>query len=664
VKHFFLGMFFLIVPLFGCETLRLLDEHAFVEISKPLQVLDKPLERQEAYEAFKNDAFQKLPENSRSLGFKKHPIWLGIEIHNSSVEKVFLHFSNPTIENIEYFIFDEDVLIGQGVIGTSVPFENDSLQKSTDLRIPLLGHNKPLVYLIKIKSASPLIAASVIGTDGAIKSYQLPDIMAASLFSGVFLALFLYNCILYLITKQNDYLLYSLYILALFFLILLMREYFTPYLQNYLLHVHTIKLFSLQMTSFFLILFTLSFLGIKKLSKRLYFTSIYLSAGVMFLIPLISFGYVGHYIGHYIGIIVIVSTLVWSLFLGAYAKVHHATLANYYLIAVGGFSVSIFVMLLIILGVLPYSSFQFMLPMIGSSWEMILFSLALGHKIRFLSLQNTQALTQIEAQNKMLFLQSRYTSVGELIRNITHQWKEPLGEMGAIQTNLKSTLLFQGNVSKEKLLNAIDLSHKIITHLAETIDTFYRFFRSQSSEQHEFNVIKEIDNIKKIVKYTFETEQIELTCTFDEPYILVYGNPNEFSHALLNIILNAKEVLIKRAIDEPFVHIYVTKNETGVFIDVEDNAGGIGQKPLEKIFDVGVSSHAENIGLGLFISKTIIEEKMQGHLYVSNTANGARFTLEFPHVSTNDKSLREQTIALIDIEANTLQRISRLEKET
>jgi signal transduction histidine kinase len=228
-----------------------------------------------------------------------------------------------------------------------------------------------------------------------------------------------------------------------------------------------------------------------------------------------------------------------------------------------------------VLGVIDYSFSTSMPLLVGSMIEMLLFSLALGYKIKTLSLEHTKTLTQLQAQNKILFLQSRYTSVGELIRNITHQWKEPLGEIGAIQTNLKSTLVFQGSVSKEKLLNAINLSHKIISHLAETIDTFYRFFRAKTTESQEFDITTEIDNLRKMVNYTFDSDQIALTCTYSERPISIYGHPNEFAHAILNIILNAKDVLIKRQIKHPWVNIDVSTSSSKVFITVSDNGGGI-----------------------------------------------------------------------------------------
>ncbi|DAB32195.1 MAG TPA: hypothetical protein CFH79_05160 [Sulfurospirillum sp. UBA11407] len=658
MKRLFFLLVCLFLPLYGYEAFQIIHQEKSLTITKPFGFLDKPLSSKEALSAFQTGIFQDIPQESRSFGFRNHSIWLGVEIENSDKDKLFLSFDNPLLEYVEYFIYQGDNLISKGLTGAAIPISERSVQ-NYDLRIPLLEQNQPLSYLIKITSTTPLITSAIIGTDGEIKSSKLPMIIMVSLFSGIFFALFLYNGILYFVTKQKDFLLYSLYIFSLFSLALHVNNFFGLFQNSAIPFSNMIKLFNLQIALFLLVLFTLTFLNIKKFSIKLYYTSLYISGFVTLLLSTVFFGNIGEYICTF----AIVFTLIWVMTLAVYAKVHHTTLANYYLIAVGGFFISIFGLIFMFFGFIPYSTLQYTLPMLGSTWEMILFSLAIGYKIRSLSLENTKALMQIEAQNKMLFLQSRYTSVGELIRNITHQWKEPLGEIGAIQTNLKSTLLFQGSVSKEKLLNAIELNHNIISHLAETIDTFYRFFRSQSNEQHEFNVIKEIDNIKKIVKYTFETEQIELKFTFDKPYITLYGNPNEFSHAILNIILNAKEVLIKREILNPYVHIHIATTKTDTLITISDNAGGITQQPLEKIFDIGTSSYEENIGLGLFISKTIIEQKMRGHVYVSNTKEGARFILSLPIPTHDFIPVQEQHLPLIDIEANTLQRISKLEKD-
>jgi PAS domain S-box-containing protein len=642
-------------PLFALESFQILDQHPNVNVTQPFSISTTPKSPEEAYAAFKKNHFRLLPETNRSLSFHKEPVWLGIEISNGCSQDLFLSFVNQSLHRIDYYVYQNDTLIAQGKTGAEVPFHQRILH-AYDLRIPLLSHHAPVTYLMKVSTQSPLIVPVVLGTDGAIQLFHLPKIIGMTLFGGVFLALFLYNCILFMTTKEKDYLLYSLYIFSLFCLIASTREYFSFFVQNALFLNGGIKLFSLLASVFFLVLFTLEFLNIKTHSIRLYRFTLYALAAILLMIGTMPLGFVGKYMG----LSAIFSTLFLASFLGVFAKIKGNPLATFYLIAVGGFFLGVMNMLGIIFGILPYSVITYMTPMIGSAWEMILFSLALGYKIRLLSQEHTKAMTHIQAQNKMLFLQSRYTSVGELIRNITHQWKEPLGEIGAIQTNLKSTLLLKGSITKEKLINAIDLSHTIIAHLAETIDTFYRFFRSHESEQSEFNIVKEVENIRKLVKYTFDTEQIDLQCTYQTPYVLLYGHPNEFAHAVLNIVLNAKEVLIQRHIQNPYIHIDISLTSDEIVVRIEDNGGGITQQPLEKIFDIGTSAYKENIGIGLFIAKTIVEQKMGGSIRVQNTADGALFTLSFPLAQTEHRTQPQPSLF---IEESALQRISRLEKD-
>lgn len=454
-------------PLWGYHSFEVLDEHPFVRISKPLHYTTGELSFDEAYTRFKEGTFTRMPREARSFGFSDTPFWFAIEVENGCMESLFLSLKHLSLEHIEYFIFQEDTLIRQGKTGALTPI-NQREVASLDPRIPLLGTPHPTTYLIKVHSSTPLLTPFLLGTDGALHLFFLPEIIVIALFGGIFIALFLYNGILYFATKEKGYLLYSVYILFVFILMLSIRDYFSPLLQNHLYVQNIIKFIALEGSVLFLVLFSLSFLNIKELSPTIHQKSLYLTWFALALFCLMPFSA----LGQYIGLTTLVMVISMCLFLGLYAHMHHRHAAKYYLIASGGLFAGTFVFLSTVQGFLPYTLLTFSSTILGAAWEMILFSLALGYKIKLLSQEHTQAMTQIQAQNKMLFLQSRYTSVGELIRNITHQWKEPLGEIGAIQTNLKTTLLLQGTLSQDKIINAVNLSHSIIRHLAETIDTF------------------------------------------------------------------------------------------------------------------------------------------------------------------------------------------------
>lgn len=503
-------------------------------------------------------------------------------------------------------------------------------------------------------SMVPLLASDT--SIGEMTSSLLPHVIGFSLFTGIFLTLFVHNCTLYIATKERDYLFYTLSICTLFiFALFFQGHHIFPF--TYHSNIDTsIKILSFQASIGFLVVFSLHFLNIKTLSPALYRI-----AGIvtLFAILLALLGF--FYFREPLCILTFLLSLSFFFFLGFFAISHHSDLATYYLIGLGGLVMGALGAFLGSLGALPNFPWHDLLLIAGIAWQMLVFSMALSRKIRLLSIEHAKAMMQIKTQNKMLFLQSRYTSVGELIRNITHQWKEPLGEIGAIQSNLKSSLVLQGNITKEKLTHAIDLSHHIITHLAQTIDTFYSFFKSQANEQYEFNAVKTIEDIQKMVNYTFKTEHIALVYEPQESHIFLLGNPNEFSHAILNLILNAKDILIQRQVSNPTVHVNISQTTNHVLVTVEDNGGGITQTPIASIFNIGTTSHEENIGLGLFITKTIVEQKMQGSIEVQNTHQGAYFSLLFPHHTYEIP--QEDLHMLFDIEASTISRISHLEKD-
>lgn len=641
-------------PLYGLDSFTILDQHPHIVITKSPAYSSEAHSPSDAYENFQHNHFQQLPKQARSFGFLDEPIWIGIELQNGCSQELFLNLANLSLDHIEYFIYQKGKLLQQGITGAMMPIKERSI-KTFDLHIPVLEINEPLVYLLKIRSLNALIVPMTLGTEGALQRFVLPEIIAVSIFAGAFLALFLYNCILFMATKERDYLLYSLYIFSLFCLILSMREYFLPFFQDHLYLRNALRVIIMQAGTLFFILFALSFLNIKELSVTLYRNTLFIVAVIFLLFGTMPLGAMGHYVA--MG--ALVCTMLTSLGIGILAKFHKNPLANYFLISIAAFFIGGSITICMVVGIIDYSFSAFIPLLIGSMLEMILFSLALGYKIRHLSLEHTKALTQLQTQNKILFLQSRYTSVGELIRNIAHQWKEPLGSLGAIQSNLKSTLVFQGHVSNEKLLNAIELSHGIINHLSRTIDTFYRFFKYKTDTKEEFNIVEEIENIQKIIKYSMDTDHIELRFAEQEDMTIV-GNKNEFAHALLNIIINAKDVLVARNIANPTISIHTYQINNDNIIEIKDNAGGIYEQPIEKIFEPCISSKEEGIGIGLFITKTIVEKKFGGMLSVKNSDKGAVFKISLPIIDT-ETSENIDTIDVISEPA--LQRITRLERE-
>jgi PAS domain S-box-containing protein len=254
-----------------------------------------------------------------------------------------------------------------------------------------------------------------------------------------------------------------------------------------------------------------------------------------------------------------------------------------------------------------------------------------------------------------LYFKSRYASMGETVGNIAHQWKQPLNAIGSIQNSIKAALLFQGEISKEKLLNSVETSFKLIQHLAETIDTFYSFLSQKNNTKMSFKVADELEKVKKITEYSFQNSNILLQFGV-EVNPIIQGNPNEFTHAMLNIILNAKDAFDDTSIPSPFIKIDVVERQSICLISIVDNAGGIKIDPVEMVFDLHISTKTSGSGLGLFMTKNIIEKRFGGKISVTNQNNGACFSIELPYAEYAEDS---SSIISFD-EKLTLERINTL----
>lgn len=294
--------------------------------------------------------------------------------------------------------------------------------------------------------------------------------------------------------------------------------------------------------------------------------------------------------------------------------------------------------------------FSYILLAITSPLVIVLYT-----KNRMLRKERDRLLEENKEDSKVLFLKSRYTSMGETLGNIAHQWKQPLNAIGTIQNGIKAALIFQGEISKEKLLNSVETSFKLLQHLSETIDTFYSFLAQRGDNKMSFIISEELEKVRKITEYSFENSKILLTFELDVN-LTIRGNANEFTHAILNLILNAKDALDDANVKNPMIKVQVFGKEKTCVIMVSDNAGGIRVKPLNMVFDLHITTKENGSGLGLFMTKNIIENRFGGKILVKNNKKGACFTILLPY---EEYSENHNNIITVD-EKLTLERINQL----
>jgi len=228
------------------------------------------------------------------------------------------------------------------------------------------------------------------------------------------------------------------------------------------------------------------------------------------------------------------------------------------------------------------------------------------------------------AKDKMMFAQSRRAQMGEILAMIAHQWRQPLHSINAAVSviNLK---VKSGQFNYEMSKNITSKIEKYTHHLSNTIDDFRDFFKPQK-EMHNTNLEVVFSKAHSLIDNSLYMKNIEINLKIDSVYEFT-SYENELIQVILNLLKNAEDVLVERSIAKPVIFVNI-KEYT---ISIEDNAGGIDEKILSKIFDPYFSTKAKNgTGLGLYMSKVIIEDHCYGTLDVVNGKRGAKFILTLP----------------------------------
>ncbi len=241
-------------------------------------------------------------------------------------------------------------------------------------------------------------------------------------------------------------------------------------------------------------------------------------------------------------------------------------------------------------------------------------------------------------KEQLLVQKSKLIALGEMISNIAHQWRQPLSELSSILMFIK----FKHSIGAldEKTMN--DKSKEadlVIEYMSQTIDDFRNFFMPKK-EKESFYLYKIVDIVISIVSSTLKNYNIDVQVKIDEN-IKLKTYVNEYEQVLLNIINNARDVLIEKKIKNPFIRITALDENDYVVLYIEDNGGGITVEPIGKIFEpyFTTKSDSDGTGIGLYMSKIIIDKNMKGKLRVRNTNSGAKFAIFVPKDDTNTKSI-------------------------
>lgn len=250
--------------------------------------------------------------------------------------------------------------------------------------------------------------------------------------------------------------------------------------------------------------------------------------------------------------------------------------------------------------------------------ESLIFSFALAFTLRAIVNEKNE-------KEKLLIHKSKLASMGEMINNIAHQWRQPLTHLSYINMNLQMAS-YDNQLNNQYLNEKIEESNNQLEFMSNTIESFSDFYKPQKQKDYFYisSAVKQAINIMSVILDKYDIE-ISLEIRND---MKIYSYENEYSQVVLNLITNAKDILLQREIINPKIKITIDTNLNRSITTVCDNAKGVDNKNIQKVFEPYFTTKEKGSGIGLYMSKTIINSHFKGDLKVTNTKEGACFFIE------------------------------------
>ena len=244
----------------------------------------------------------------------------------------------------------------------------------------------------------------------------------------------------------------------------------------------------------------------------------------------------------------------------------------------------------------------------------------------------------LKEQERFIHQQSKMASMGEMLENIAHQWRQPLSIISTAATGMKMEKEF--GVSKEESeMEKLTLINDSAQHLSKTIDDFRDFFKPDKKVE-EFYVEDVFQQSMKILESKFKNRNIHIEKNIFNTK--VRGYKGELVQVFMNILNNARDALESKTLNERFIMIDIFTEDKNVVIKITDSAGGIDENIIDKVFEPYFTTKhkSQGTGIGLYMSEEIITKHMNGKINVYNsnifyenkTFYGACFCIEIPSV--------------------------------
>ena len=357
-------------------------------------------------------------------------------------------------------------------------------------------------------------------------------------------------------------------------------------------------------TTLFTVLFTQSFLNTKQYTPRIH---IFLMFGMI--IVLLDIGisfFMSSYVLHYN----LLPFFILSYLIAGVIRFRQGfTPAKFYLL---GWS---FIIFFLFVDVFLLKNFIISPIFFGVLAEALFLALAVSYKVKMIADERAE-------QKELMVHQSKLASMGEMLGNIAHQWRQPLTHLSYTLINIEEAQT-HGELDEVYLKKKIDESNRQLKFMSDTIESFQEFYKP-NREKEEFSLVEASRETLEIMSHVLDKNKIEMRLIVNSDE-WVFNHKNEYKQVLLNLLSNAKDALLEREVASPKITITIDDQLVGI----EDNAGGVSKEILERICEPYFTTKEDNTGIGLYMSKMIVEKKMGAILSIKNSQNGLKVLISF-----------------------------------
>lgn len=580
-----------------------------------------------------------------SLGYKEGTVWFKFTIVNHSSNSDFiLYFSEPFWSTFHLYETGANGWI-EHKNGLLTPISERQIEDANPVFPLMIAPGTSKTYLIKARTINAQIGAFKLYT---LKEYFKPSRLTLRTFypfySGILFIILILNIFLLVEMRERIYAYYIGYVAAFIAFVGMFNgcylyARFFPWEQG----LHVVGTVVLA----FMALFSKTFLELEKYYPRIntlfkFFAASFLGFGILIHLE-VPFATLLFNITStvFVTILLILAVRIWWL-----GKIQ----ATYYLIALMIYMPTMGMMVLTFNGFLENTDFTRYAFLFGALIEIIFFSLILAKRFHaakdetiklqkellaekenhetYLKHKIDQQRQEIQEKNAILFHQSRHAAMGEMISMIAHQWRQPLNTLAIIIQNL----YFQHKVGQwdnKHFEQSHDQFNEHLQYMSKTIDDFRNYYKNDETK-HPENIGEIVELSLRLCDVFLKYAKIktELTISTDKKG---YLSKNELIQVLINLIKNGHDAITERGILAGKITINVDETDGFVVIRVCDNAGGISSSIADKIFEPYFSTKSENgTGLGLYMSKSIIEDHFGGKLTFHNVDGGTCFTIYVP----------------------------------